>query len=559
MEKAKKKNIKKIIAIACAVVLVAVMAALPLLTQKPGAADGPQASILSGTLEAGSIETVLVGGGTLTEAEAVTVTVPAGVKLSQYAVKDGATVSQGDVIAYVDPVTTMTAMAQVQETLDSLAAQIEAASGQQTESQIVSHAGGTVKILYAQEGDSVQDVMLEHGALAVLSLDGLMAVKLEVDTDLAAGDTVTVTLSDDTQVVGTVKTNLSGQLIVTVEDNDYTPGQSASVSVTDEDGNKEILGADRLYILNAWNATAYSGTVTGLSIQEGDTVAPGQTVITLTDTGASATWQKLVAQRQEYEDLLQQLLELYLTEKITAPCDGIVSGIDPDSTQLVGNYTTDDTENSNSSNNGNSNGNSGMMGDMSSFPQGSMTQPGQQELYDLSSVQIASVTGQETMTISVSVDELDILKLEVGQTGQITVDALTGKTFEATITDIGNSGTGNGGNSKFTVKLELARAENMLSGMSATVTVTLKTTEATVCVPVEALAEEGTKTVLYTGYDEDSGLLTDPVEVTVGASDGVTAQILSGLTAGETYYYAYYDTLYISNTPQMGGGNFLMR
>ena len=556
MEKTKKKNMKKIIALVCVVLAVVLLAALPLLTRKPDLADGPQASILSGTVEAGSIETVLIGGGSLTEPDAVTISIPTGVKLSQFAVKNGAAVSQGDVIAYVDPVTTLTAIAEVQETLDSLAAQIEAASGQQTNSSIIAYAGGTVKIVYAQEGDSVQDVMLEHGALAVLSLDNLMAVKLEVDCNLSAGDTVTVTLSDDTAVTGTVKTNLSGQLIVTVEDQDYTPGQSATVSVTDSDGEEEILGADKLYILNAWNASAYSGTVSAVSIQVGDTVTPGQTVITLTDTGTTATWQQLVAQRQEYEDLLQELLMLYQTRQITAPCDGIVSGIDADSAQLVENSSTETTTENNST--------SDLMGNMGSFPQsgmtqGGMTQPGQQELYDLSYAQIASVTDQKILTVSVSVDELDILSLEVGQAAQITVDALAGKSFEATITDIGNNGTSNGGNSKFTVTLELERAEDMLTGMSATATVTLQTTDAATTVPVAALVEEGTQTILYTGYDEESGELTDPVEVTVGVSDGETAQILSGLEAGQSYYYAYYDTLYISNTPQMSGGNLFGR
>ena len=30
-----------------------------------------------------------------------------------------------------------------------------------------------------------------------------------------------------------------------------------------------------------------------------------------------------------------------------------------------------------------------------------------------------------------------------------------------------------------------------------------------------------------------------------------------GLTQGQTYYYAYYDTLELSNTPDFGGGGFM--
>lgn len=42
--------------------------------------------------------------------------------------------------------------------------------------------------------------------------------------------------------------------------------------------------------------------------------------------------------------------------------------------------------------------------------------------------------------------------------------------------------------------------------------------------------------------------------MTVGASDGEDAQILSGIGEGMTCFYAYYDTLEISNSVEVGGG-----
>ena len=72
--------------------------------------------------------------------------------------------------------------------------------------------------------------------------------------------------------------------------------------------------------------------------------------------------------------------------------------------------------------------------------------------------------------------------------------------------------------------------------------------------PADALVELGNKTVVYTGYDEETETLLDPVEVVVGKSDGENVEILEGLADGQTYYYAYYDTLEISFTPDFGGG-----
>ena len=165
MSKARKKNIKRIIAMICVVAVVALLAAMPLIAKQDPEEDGPKASILSGSATIGSIDTEVLGGGTLTEEDAVTVTVPAEVKLTGFLVKNGDAVSAGTAIATVDRVTVMTAIAQVQETLEYLSEQIEAAGDSGSSETVTALAGGIVKILYAQEGDSVQSVMLEHGAV----------------------------------------------------------------------------------------------------------------------------------------------------------------------------------------------------------------------------------------------------------------------------------------------------------------------------------------------------------------------------------------------------------
>lgn len=61
---------------------------------------------------------------------------------------------------------------------------------------------------------------------------------------------------------------------------------------------------------------------------------------------------------------------------------------------------------------------------------------------------VASVTSQEHMTVEITIAELDISKLHVGQAATVSVDALGGEQFDATITEIANSGENEGGNSK---------------------------------------------------------------------------------------------------------------
>jgi HlyD family secretion protein len=176
------------------------------------------------------------------------------------------------------------------------------------------------------------------------------------------------------------------------------------------------------------------------------------------------------------------------------------------------------------------------------------------ELYGLDMAQIAAVTPQGTMTLDITIDELDIKALQVGMTAQVRIDALGGEKYTATITQIGNTGVSNGGNSKYTVELTMDRAEDMLSGMNATATIVLSTASDVLTIPADALVENGNQTVVYTGYDEENDLLLNPVTVKVGCSDGETVEVLEGLALGQTYYYAYYDTLEISFTPDFGGG-----
>ena len=74
--------------------------------------------------------------------------------------------------------------------------------------------------------------------------------------------------------------------------------------------------------------------------------------------------------------------------------------------------------------------------------------------------------------------------------------------------------------------------------------------------PVAALDQDGTKTIVYTSCDETGSTLGTPVAVTTGASDGEYVQIVEGLSEGQTCYYAYYDTLAESNAPKQSGISF---
>ena len=749
MDKQGKKQMKRYIAWIAAAAVVAGLAVMPLLAAPPRE-DGPKASILTAEAQHREVSNMLMGGGLLESRDTEDLTIPAEVKLTRYLVGNGDVVEAGDPIAEVDRVSAMTAIYRVQESLDETSADLEAERLKTNPITVNTQVSGTVKKLYAQPGDDITDVILESGALAVIPMDNLMAVTVYCDTPLKAGDTVLVTPGDWEEVRGTVVSNLEGSLKITVKDQGYA--LDTPVRVTMEDG--KFLGEGTLLPNLAWRAYGDSGRVSTLAVREGQKVSAGQTLLRLTDTGHTPEYWNLVSQRQEYEELLEELFAMYRSGTVNAPCSGIVSGVDPEGTFLLeqeeapgetpgqlssssvarrsvlrlsepsaedpqtvtitseglnagtvgeayvsallgqpeggtwssdlnvpglwldaatgviygtptaefhGNVTVVYTheelasepktfalnidpkpaqyravgaivikvengymevkrgtvetpvsdpevkpqgkpdregleerdyyvlsvspndvkegdllwlifdesgalvkfhiaERTESQIPGLPGGLGGLggfggFGDFGGFSGvagfGGMGMEEAETLYPLDKVTVAVITSQEEMVLPITVDERDVVKLREGQTVELTVDAMGGGRFQAVITEISLTGENMGGRSKFTVTVSVPREKDMYPGMSGSVRIQLEAPREVLTVPVAALVEEGNRVFVYTGYDEENETFLNPVDVTVGISDGEYVEV-HGLEKGQTVYYAYYDTLELSYEPESG-------
>lgn len=163
--------------------------------------------------------------------------------------------------------------------------------------------------------------------------------------------------------------------------------------------------------------------------------------------------------------------------------------------------------------------------------------------YRIEEQTLLSVTPQQTMTLSASVDELDILRLSVGQQVSVYLDAFAGTHFNGVITGMDPEGTNSGGNTKYTVTVAIVRTESMRAGMNGTVVISGETRENVLIIPLAALNEDGNHVTVYTGYDAETDTLLNPVPVETGISDGTNAEILSGLSVGEPYFYRYADSV----------------
>ena len=151
-------------------------------------------------------------------------------------------------------------------------------------------------------------------------------------------------------------------------------------------------------------------------------------------------------------------------------------------------------------------------------------------------VALFTISPDDTMTLEVSVDELDINSVEIGQEAAVTFDAIEDKEFTGEVTEIGNTASVNGGVAKYTVSVSVPKDEEMKQGMNASATITIENRENVITIPVNALQEKGNKVFVYTEKDED-GNLSGETEVTTGLSDGTTVEITEGLSEGDTVYY----------------------
>ena len=280
-------------------------------------------NVLNCTAAYGNVSTRVSGSGTIEDVDTEQITVPKGVKVDKVTVKSNNTLKEGDVIATVDQSSVISTMATVQEKIDALDEELEKASKDQVSTVISTGTKGRVMRVFVEPGDDVAACMVENGALALISLDGKLAVEFENGSP-KAGDAVQVERENGVVLQGSVEKNLNGKVSVLVGDNAADLGEK--VRVLDADGKE--LGSGELFIHSEFRVTGFAGKVVTVQIKEGQTVYPNSAVCNLTDTAYSARYHGILKLRREQEKTLLELLALYQGGALRAPFDGTVLSID---------------------------------------------------------------------------------------------------------------------------------------------------------------------------------------------------------------------------------------
>ena len=547
--------------------------------------------LLSAKAEYGTINTVFTSGGAISDSGTESIALAGSVKLRSWEVSEGDYVEAGDLLATVDRSSVLQAISELDELMQELDAAIESSRSDTVSSVLCSPIDGTVTKVYAGSGADVEDTVYNNGALITLTDSGGREVNVVGYAGTVAavyvseGDTVysgqSLIYLSDTEYTGEYERLLSQRreleaqmqaLFSAYERGGVCAGSSGRVSGLNEDiisstggstgtgthlAARLISAPQRLsaIVVQPVDDSSDDNTEPGGSEEPTPTAPvdpesePGQDDDKVTEkfgkvTAVDEEAGTVTVRLTDGSDLILDAAELEALGASQISVGNILSLGYDESGALVS-----VTVYSDSSGQDDPTGGDEMPDGMDSSMGGGMTggdaaaADDTPKDYIMGETELCTLTDYDTAEITLTVDELDIARLSIGQAVTVTLDALPGQSFDGEITEIDPNGENSGGSTKYSVTVTLPRTEDMLTGMNAAVRVQLAENGGLLLIPLAAVQEDADGIYVCTGYDKGSDEPAKPVEITTGLSDGENVEVLSGLTEGDTVYYRYADTL----------------
>ena len=482
--------------------------------------------VLSYTVDTGSVNTTVSGTGQLSDVGTEKLKLPEGVKVDKMLVHAGDRVEKGDLLCTVEISTVLSALTDTQAKIADLDGKLRSTSYDTAANAVAAGVNGRVKKIYVSVGDDVAQCMFEHGALALLSLDGYMALDLETEA-LSPKEEVTVVRSDGQELKGTVDNVVLNMATILVTDDG--PEMDETVTVRAADGT--TLGEGTLYIHSPLRITGIAGTVNDVRITENKPTWAGNSLFILKDTAYTANYESVLRQRREQEETLIQLMALYRCGALEAPFAGSVVSVEYKDPNAPAEGNTGSGQSGTAANTGmlnaaaaaaagntgNENGNTGT--GTSSENKGLLT-----------------LSPDEEMNVTISVDETEILGLALDQEAQITINSI-GDMFFGRVTEINRKASSESGVTSYSAVITMPKDPRMLPGMSAKAVVLIQGVQNTIQIPEKALHQTREAAFVYTTYDAQTGEFGGAVPVITGLSNGTMVEIVEGLQEGDTVWY----------------------
>ena len=520
----KKRRLKKKVVIPLAVVVVAggVVGVQYFLNRGDG--DSMQ-TYTESEASRQDIQLTLSATGTIEPANQYEVTSSVQGEVLSCTFEEGDEVKKGDVMYEIDSSDAESSVEQAQlslqqsqnsynQTLESLG---QNSYNQTLESlddlTVTSKKSGMITELYVEVGDEVQS----GATIADVRDSSIMELTVPFNSSdvssFSVGSSATVTMDSSFETLtGTVtaidaaNTVLDGYQIVryvTIQVSNPGGLSTSSTATATINGIACNQGATFEYLSESTITSDAAGTVVSLNVSEGSQVSVGSVIATLSSSSVEEQVEssRLSLQQSQlsYENTVEQLDDY----TITAPIDGTV--------------ITKNTK----------------VGDTLDTTNGQTTLA---VIYDLS-----------YLTFDMSLDELDVNQVEVGQTVEVTCDSLEDVgTIEGVVTKVSVAGTTSNGVTTYPVTVQIDNPpEDLLPGMNVDAVIVVDEATDVIAVPISAVQRGDIvyvkdDTVTNTdGTMVNGTLLPDgwrAVEVETGLSDTNYIEILSGIEEGDIVY-----------------------
>lgn len=463
--KINKRKIKIAVIIGIATILLIVS----ILFMKKIFSQGDNETIITPhTVERGNITTVISGTGTIEPIEQYDISsIARGDVIADY-ITVGQQVNKGDLLYEVD---STEAQNNIEKAKISL--QKQQLSYQQTVENIenltvTAPISGTITNMYVKNGDNVQT----NGKICDIVNSATMSITLPFLADdahsLYTGASAHITLDTTNETItGSVKrvatgtySTATGAIVADVEIIFHNPG-----AVKDGDVATVTVGG---YACNQAGTIKYgdsitviaktSGEVSNLELGVGDTVSANHVILKLINTSSSTNARSGALSIQDAELALDNQIEALDEYMITSPITGTVI----DKTAKLG------------------------------------------DALDGNKSSMAIVADMSKVTFTMSIDELDIKNISVGQEVLVTADALPDQTFTGYVSNISIIGTTGNGVTTYPVDVIIEEYEGLLPGMNVDADIISEQSSDTLKIPISAVSR-GNLVLVTEEYAESIG------------------------------------------------------
>jgi len=480
-KKKKQKRTRNIIIISAAAVLVAAGAILFVSLSKASADTTSTLSYRATAVSSGEISATIDGSGTLAALESQSITTTEESTVTSVNFAPGDVIKAGDVVMTMTSTEVESQLSDLEDELSDTRTSLASAKQLLTNLSVTAAKGGIVKDIRAQVGTIVDDM----DYLCLIATDGKMQLTIPETDGMEQYDAVSVQVGEDTQE-GYITKIESGMATVVFTDNYYPVGTSATV--LSESG--ATLGTGEITVNEYVEVTAASGKIAAVKVEDNQKISKSSTVFTLAEGAPTAAYTTL---KNTEAELLTKIadLEALLTVKAETDCTLTSLSVTAGDTVAAG-------------------------------------------------TSVCTLTGTGGFTLALSIDELDIASVKLGQSATVTLDAIEGE-YTGTVTNISYSGSGSYVTS-YTATISTEPIDGAYPGMSASAEIITETSGETLIVPVSAVQYEGDTAFVYLAADDvqagstlaDGALDLDKltkITVTTGMSDGsyiaVTAEGLA--------------------------------